>query len=533
MRCLTKYQIKKMNCVIPNLENFPSITVSQNTTEDGYTYTEYRWTPPDGDPFEKLLTLVSNNEYIECINYHNTVAIKAGLFIKPAYTWLAILDALYYTCNPVKFKKEISHETIEKLIVRLDNRAVAGRSVATKVVVNKIVDKVMEGITKPTTSSTLEEIKEYQEKLAERNYTLSYHVRFDIVRLEWLDNSCVEYIETRVGKFYVSKQENSYPRYNLTKYSDSTNNSTFSSTLYTSRLSTFYINTDTELVYNGAIYLRSELSLSHCHACGAEHITSAITEDGCPTCLKDIGKIHSYSTKVPELLKFKATKVTPKTIYLGTELEYESKDDKNTDAIYATRSLKGHAILKSDGSIRNGFEIVTCPATLDIHLAEFKKFFEGLKTKSKLHGQPNTGMHVHVSRKPLSLLTIGKMSAFLNEPSNKDFVEKIAGRKLNNYCQQDTRAVTFPLVNGERGGARYNVLNLNNSETVELRIFSTPESFEDFAYKLEFAEALAIYCSPCSVNHSVYALLKASNFITWANSMKHTYPNLVTKLKTI
>jgi hypothetical protein len=141
-------------------------------------------------------------------------------------------------------------------------------------------------------------------------------------------------------------------------------------------------------------------------------------------------------------------------------------------------------------------------------------------------------MHVHISRKPLSMLTVGKMTAFLNNKDNKKFIEQVAGRKLNTYCQQEERAVSFPLVYGT-GGARYNVLNLNNRDTVELRIFSTPESYEDFAHKLEFSEALAIYCSPCTVNHSVYSLLKFPNFINWVNTMKHSYPHLVAKLKTI
>ena len=229
----------------------------------------------------------------------------------------------------------------------------------------------------------------------------------------------------------------------------------------------------------------------------------------------------------------KATKVKPNTLYLGAELEYESSNNRDSDAIFSNRTLKNHAILKSDGSIRNGFEIVTCPATLDIHLAEFKKFFSELKTKSKLYSASNTGMHVHISRSPLSMLTIGKMTAFLNNLDNSDFIQKIAGRPFNTYCRQDSdRIVSYPLTNGI-GGARYNILNLSNRDTVELRMFSTPESYEDFAYKLEFTEALANYCSPCTVNHSVYNLLKYTNFITWAKTMKHSYPYLVSKLKSV
>ena len=78
-------------------------------------------------------------------------------------------------------------------------------------------------------------------------------------------------------------------------------------------------------------------------------------------------KIHNYSTRVEGMLKFKAKKVKPSTIYLGCELEYET-NDRSKAQIDVGKLLKGHALMKSDGTIRNGFEIVTCPATMDIHL---------------------------------------------------------------------------------------------------------------------------------------------------------------------
>jgi hypothetical protein len=184
--------------------------------------------------------------------------------------------------------------------------------------------------------------------------------------------------------------------------------------------------------------------------------------------------------------------------------------------------------MKSDGSIRNGFEIVTCPATLDIQLEEFKKFFDNLP--SELQVASNVGMHVHVSKKPLTLFTIGKLTAFMNREINKRFIEFIAGRNENHYCKLDTRrTVTFPWTN--KSSERYNTLNLNNSETIEFRIFSTPMSFDDFASKVQFCQALVDYAMPANLALPISEITDHSNFIKWLQGNRKSYPQLVAKMK--
>jgi hypothetical protein len=257
---------------------------------------------------------------------------------------------------------------------------------------------------------------------------------------------------------------------------------------------------------------------------------SVDTETGdCHVCEENKYKIHNYSTKVPDLLKFKAKNVKPnkEPIYLGCELEYETID-KKIASLKVGKLLRNHAIMKSDGSIRNGFEIVTCPATLDIQLEEFKKFFDNLP--SELHVASNVGMHVHVSKKPLTLFTIGKLTAFMNREINKRFIEFIAGRNENHYCKLDTRrTVTFPWTN--KSSERYNTLNLNNSETIEFRIFSTPMSFDDFASKVQFCQALVDYAMPANLALPISEITDHSNFIKWLQSNRKSYPQLVAKMK--
>jgi hypothetical protein len=186
--------------------------------------------------------------------------------------------------------------------------------------------------------------------------------------------------------------------------------------------------------------------------------------------------------------------------------------------------------MKSDGSINNGFEIVTCPATLDIHMEEFKKFYDNLP--GELFAASNTGMHVHVSRKPLNMFTIGKMTEFINRLDNKAFIAYIAGRIDNSYARQDNqRTISYPLVNRHSGTARYNALNLSPTDTIEFRIFSTPTNWEQFASRLEFCQALTDYCQPAQVGTSLKHLTHYSSFINWMKSHRKDYPELSNHLK--
>ncbi len=226
--------------------------------------------------------------------------------------------------------------------------------------------------------------------------------------------------------------------------------------------------------------------------------------------------------------KFKATRVKPNTVYLGCELEYETNNRAKAQ-IGVGKLLHGHALMKSDGSIRNGFEIVTCPATLDIHLQVFKSFFDNLPPDLKI--EKNVGMHVHISRKPLSHLTVGKITEFLNRQDNKDFIHNIAGRIDNTYAKMSSdRTVTFPWRN-RNGGDRYNALNLNNQNTIEVRLFATPMDYKTFAMRMQFVQALVDYCMPAQSSESLKKQTHYEAFVNWLSDKRRMFPELCNHLK--
>lgn len=125
-------------------------------------------------------------------------------------------------------------------------------------------------------------------------------------------------------------------------------------------------------------------------------------------------------------------------VFLGVELEVEKK---STTPAGIERSVigdltKDYAILKSDGSLNNGFEIVTAPATLAYHQQAWDKFFDkenGSARHLTSWASGRCGMHVHICRKVFTPLHLGKFTAFINNNENRGFVTTIAGRNNNSY----------------------------------------------------------------------------------------------------
>jgi len=149
-----------------------------------------------------------------------------------------------------------------------------------------------------------------------------------------------------------------------------------------------------------------------CPDCGTPFINQ--TETLCSHCQQKYN-IRSYNHKVEDELGFEETTHTR----FGIELEYE-----NVTKDHVFNNLKGHALPKSDGSIRSGVEVVTKPACIATHKTALTPFFTNVTTKRA----SNTGMHIHIERAKLSEYQIGFIQEFLNHP---DLLKKnivIAGR---------------------------------------------------------------------------------------------------------
>lgn len=272
----------------------------------------------------------------------------------------------------------------------------------------------------------------------------------------------------------------------------------------------------------------------------------------CITCPPEKLKILDYNKKADELFNFKAEKKGNKkdnlsfndfynrymdtlginidsakqtNLYIGAELEYECVD-KEVQKVEVLEMLHEHAILKSDGSLHNGFEIVTKPALMEEHERIMKPFFDNFP--EGLIPKDNCGLHFHVSRAPLSLLTQGKMLEFMNNIDNRSFLEGIAGRWSERWAKQSP-SIKMSNILMRTSENRYQALNNSNKHTLEFRIFAPATTWENFAYKMEFCISLSEYCNPCN-GFSLKEVASHESYLKWLSNKRKDFPNLHKKI---
>lgn len=125
----------------------------------------------------------------------------------------------------------------------------------------------------------------------------------------------------------------------------------------------------------------------------------------------------------------------PPLRFFGVELEVEKKPCVPPDLLQRTRDLLGDFVLvKHDGSLgdhgKNGFEIVSVPATLNYHKQGTWKQFFGSLGDFFMYNPPTAGLHVHMGTATVNDLTVAKMAFFVNSLKNREFIESLADRPL-------------------------------------------------------------------------------------------------------
>lgn len=209
-------------------------------------------------------------------------------------------------------------------------------------------------------------------------------------------------------------------------------------------------------------------------------------------------RIVPYSTKIQNFVGN-----PPDSIYLGVELETLYSTQLEVESLFTYNQEGEIALLKEDGSIEGlGFEIVTAAMSLKVQLDYWGELIEQFGKELTPHS--SCGMHVHISRQPLSQLQIGKILVFLNEPANDWYVSEIAGRTANDYCERKPKKIED--VNCPQ--SRYEALNLTNDNTIEFRLFASSNNYELIATRIEFCHALTKYCEKAELTKLQWADFK-------------------------
>lgn len=216
--------------------------------------------------------------------------------------------------------------------------------------------------------------------------------------------------------------------------------------------------------------------------------------EGCSSCDEDEYEsdtlINDYSYRPSPTFFLGGSRVScnePKHVSVtGFELEMEAVECSVSEgAELANELYQESCYLKHDGSLSDGFEMVSHPLTRAYIDSVFN--FDGLKELSKLgmrSAQTRTcGLHVHINR---GFFT-GRETSFYRFLSmfnnNSDQWRKLAGRSTSTYSRwtdeetenmfKYTRGLSKERTTGSRSinNDRYVAINMQPRETVELRFF--------------------------------------------------------------
>lgn len=219
-------------------------------------------------------------------------------------------------------------------------------------------------------------------------------------------------------------------------------------------------------------------------------------------------------------------------LVFGVELEMESKAAGTYPVPKLIEALAGgnvgkNFILKSDSSLIHGVELVTMPFRLEQHLdgsgVDWKTICESVKGMAKSgKGTDSCGIHIHINKKALSALTIGKMLVFLNATDMAPYIAIIAQRQNSHYARRDS---TKKLTDGKVSSYnRYDLMNVSVSHpTCEVRMFKGNLRVERIYKNLEFCHALVQYARFASMQN----LTQWSHFAPWLIDHRGSYPHLI------
>lgn len=189
---------------------------------------------------------------------------------------------------------------------------------------------------------------------------------------------------------------------------------------------------------------------------------------------------------------------TPKTVYMGFELECEMGEQPRQHGLWQLKNAFGDLVYyKTDGSLSGGgVEMVSRPMTLDYaHEMDWGVLEELAKQGWRSWDTGSAGIHVHVGRTAFEGdLHLWRFAQLITR--NKSQVQKVAGRNSSYASFDDNGEITGVVLKKmmhPHSLNRYRAVNLQNHSTVEIRIFRGSLKKERLLADLEFVDACVEY----------------------------------------
>ncbi|MBQ8310559.1 MAG: zinc-binding protein [Clostridia bacterium] len=223
---------------------------------------------------------------------------------------------------------------------------------------------------------------------------------------------------------------------------------------------------DTLIHNDSAHYLEDEENTPYCRSC---------YEIECDR------NIHEYNYKPDPVFYGEGSR------FFGVELEIDEggEDDSSAeDVMYVGNRSGEHIYCKHDGSLHDGFEIVTHPMTLEYHMAimPWKDITDKARKLGYTSHQAETcGLHIHVNRTSFGESAevqdeaIGRILYFVERNWNELLIfSRRTQEQLNSWARRygykdQPKEMLEHAKKGYDG--RYTCVNLTNYSTIEFRIF--------------------------------------------------------------
>lgn len=206
--------------------------------------------------------------------------------------------------------------------------------------------------------------------------------------------------------------------------------------------------------------------------------------------------------------------------WFGVELEVEMKNheySREEKAKHLNEMINGgergnKVFFENDGSLSNGFEIITQPMSLPAHHDMWQWLRDRDAVRGLLsHNTRTCGLHVHVNKDNLAQIQIAKIVTFINDPKNESMIRAIARRYAEGYCKIKEKSIS----NAHLSTDRYEAVNITGRNTIEFRIFKGSLKYESVIAAIEFCNALSDFCNLTVTNDP--ASLTSDNFIDYIN----------------
>lgn len=274
-------------------------------------------------------------------------------------------------------------------------------------------------------------------------------------------------------------------------------------------------------------------------------------------------------------------------LYFGIELEVAKGDIRDTAEHLRDEWSDDESLffMKEDGSVSNGYEIVSHPFTLAYHkkFVWDKMFAYLVQNGMRSHNTDNCGLHIHISKKPITITEQIRFGMFIN--IQRERMELLSRRKTDEIRHWATfkdsekkhiKCVKLPkpdedgVYDGDmvykeerdaiyggtyktgkmckkfrignkyygsayhtnvNGSGRYECANFDPRDTIEVRLFKGTLRYDTFIASIELCHAMVMYCKETS---SVIIADKEkgwSKFKEFLEKNKKTYKYLIEYMK--